>query len=98
MRNLKESSSTDPSSIWNVLRVFWSQERVNAWYNAVFSSGTEVVNNLMCLAPSVHKYHERGYFAIEPKEISDDKRRLKVKFFWLRQYKHSNQVDLLRIP
>src|SRR2546430_13607728 len=101
MRNLKESSSidpTNPSSIWNVLRMFWSQERVDAWYNAVFSSGTEVVNNLMCLAPNTHKYHERAYFALEPREISDDKKRLKLKFFWLPQYKHSKRVDPLRTP
>jgi len=98
MRNLKESSSTDPSSIWNVLRVFWSQERVNAWYNAVFSSGTEVVSNLMCLAPSVHKYHERAYFALEPREISDDKKRLTLKFHWLPHYKHSKQVSLDQGP
>ena len=66
MRNLKESSSID--SIWAALRTFWSQERVDAWYNAVFSSDTEVVN-LMCLDPSAHKYHERAYFALEPIEI-----------------------------
>ena len=67
MRNLKESSSCD--SIWAALRIFWSQERVDAWYNAVFSSRTEVVSNLMCLNPSAYKYHERAYFALEPIEI-----------------------------
>jgi hypothetical protein len=77
---------------------FWSQDRVDAWYNAVFSSGTEVVYNLMCFAPHVHKYHERAFFALEPKEISNDKKSLTVKFFWLPRYQYSPQVDILRTP
>ncbi|EGE08668.1 hypothetical protein TEQG_07628 [Trichophyton equinum CBS 127.97] len=54
---------------WSVLRMFWSQEKVDAWYNAITGPvATETVQNLMCLAPSVHKYHERAYFALEPVE------------------------------
>jgi hypothetical protein len=98
MRNLKAPTSLDPYSIWTVLRLFWSQDRVDAWYKAIFSSGTEVVYNLMCLAPHVHKYHERAYFALEPKEISDDKKRLTVKFFWLPRNQYSPTVDILRTP
>jgi hypothetical protein len=45
-----------------------------------------------------HKYHERAYFALKPTEISDNKRCLKAKFFWLPQHRHSNQVDPLRTP
>jgi len=78
--------------------MFWSEERVDAWYNAIFPSGTEVVNNLMCLAPSVHKYHERAYFVLEPRELSDDKRRLRVRFFWLPKHGNSNRVNLSSTP
>jgi hypothetical protein len=98
MRNLKASTPADPLSIWTVLRQFWSQDRVDAWYKAVFPVGTEVVNNLMCLCPNAHKYHERASFALEPREISDDKKRLKVKFFWLPLYQQSSRVDLLHTP
>jgi hypothetical protein len=83
MRNLRAPTSLDPSNIWSVLLQFWSQDRVDAWYNVIFSSGTEVVYNLMCLNPLAYKYYERAYFALEPKEISNDKKRLTVKFFWL---------------
>src|SRR2546421_1735331 len=96
MRKLKASS--DPLSFWAVLHQFWSQDRVDAWYNAVFSLGTEVVYNLMCLCPNAHKYHEKAFFALEPKEISNDKKRLTVKFFWLPRYQYSRRVDLLRTP
>ena len=99
MRNLKQPTSPDPYSIWTVLLQFWSQDRIDAWYKAIFSSGTEVVYNLMCLGPPAHKYHERAYFALEPKEISNDKKRLTVKFFWLpRNQQYSPKVDILRTP
>src|SRR4051794_8090914 len=97
MRKL-EASPSDPLSFWSVLYQFWSQDRVDAWYNTIFSSGTEVVYNLMCLGPSVHKYHERAYFALEPKEISNDKKRLIVRFYWLPRYQHSDEVDILCSP
>src|SRR3954452_13940236 len=97
MRKL-EASPSDPLSFWSVLYQFWSQDRVDAWYNTIFSSGTEVVYNLMCLGPSTHKYHERAYFALEPKEISNDKKRLTVKFFWLPRYVYSLEVDILNSP
>jgi hypothetical protein len=57
-----------------------------------------VVNNLIRLAPSVHKYHERAYFGLEPREISDDKSRLRIRFFWLPQHRHSNRVNLSSTP
>jgi hypothetical protein len=98
MRNHKAYPSSDPYSIWVILTQFWSQDRVDAWYKAIFSSGTEVVYNLMCLDPSAHKYHEKAYFALEPKEISNDKKRLTVKFYWLPRYQHSDKIDILYSP
>ena len=89
-----------PTSIWGTLRNFWSEERVDSWYNAIFPSGTEVVHNLICLSPDAHKFHQKACFALEPREISDNKERLKVKFFWLRQYKQFKgaKVDILSRP
>ncbi|KDB21405.1 hypothetical protein H109_06653 [Trichophyton interdigitale MR816] len=72
----------DPFNPWSVLRMFWSNERVDAWYNAVTGPlGTETVRNLMCLAPSVHKYHERSFFALEP--VEENPESLTVRFHWL---------------
>jgi hypothetical protein len=98
MRNLKAPTSPDPLSLWSVLLQFWSQDRVDAWYKAIFSSGTEVIYNLMCLTPTAHKFHEKAYFALEPKEISNDKKRLTVKFFWLPRNQYSPKVDILHTP
>src|SRR5207248_11300233 len=99
MRNLKQPTSPDPYSIWTVLLQFWSQARTDAWYKAIFSSGTEVVYNLMCFGPPAHRQHERAYFALEPKEISNDKKRLTVKFFLLLRHQHySPNLGILRTP
>jgi len=89
----------DPYSFWSILRVFWSKERVDAWYQATFSRGTEVVDNLMCLAPHVHKYHERAQFALQPIMFTEDKMRLTVRFWWLPRFEHSDEgVDLDESP
>ncbi|KAN0072672.1 hypothetical protein V8E54_002082 [Elaphomyces granulatus] len=76
MRNLRQPLTLSPNSIWSVLRLFWTQDRIDEWYDAVFSSsaGTEVVSNLI------------------------DKKSLKVQFYWLPKCKHSNSVDILRVP
>ena len=52
----------------------------------------------MCLAQHVHKFHEKAFFALKPMEISNDKKTLKVEFYWLPRYDHSDQVDILRTP
>lgn len=100
MRNLTAPDPLPLNSIWAILLNFWSHDRVAAWYRAIFysGSGTEVVYNLMNLAPSAHKYHVRGFFALEPKKISEDKKRLTAKLFWLPRYSYSAKVDILHTP
>jgi hypothetical protein len=80
-------------SFWDVLKMFWSTERVDAWYDAIFSNPnkTEVCQNLICLAPHAHAYWDRGYFALKPIKISDDKKRLDIQFFWLLQIPMSRE-------
>jgi hypothetical protein len=78
--------------------VFWSQERVNAWYDAIFSEGTEACHNLLCLAPSAHKYWEKAHFALRPIALSDDKKRLDVQFFWLAKANRTSEVTILQRP
>ncbi|KAF2184433.1 hypothetical protein K469DRAFT_709182, partial [Zopfia rhizophila CBS 207.26] len=70
----------------------------DAWYNAIFPLGTEACQNLICLAPHVHKYWEKAYFALKPIRISDDKKRLDVQFFWLPSNPHVRGVDILQVP
>ena len=96
MRN--DRPSADPSNIWRMMRVFWSDSRVQAWEDAIFPNGTEVVQNLVCLAPNYHKYHGAARFALKPLELSADKRRLKLEFVWFPLHKNSSSVDIFECP
>jgi len=89
------------SSIWKTLRLFWSDVRVKAWYDAIFSYGNfvEVCHNLICLNPLAHQYHGNEYFALKLIEHSDDMKCLKVKFFWLQHSKSlSMNVSIFGAP
>jgi hypothetical protein len=87
-------------SFWDSLRMFWSKERVDAWYNAIFSNPTktEICQNLICLCPNAHAYWERAYFALKPIRISDDKKRLDTQFFWLSSNPHVPEVNTIQVP
>jgi hypothetical protein len=78
-----ESYLSRHDCIWKTLGFFWEKERVKAWHDAVFEEGTEAVFNLLCFAPSVHAYHERALFALQPGELSEDGRCQIAKFHWL---------------
>jgi hypothetical protein len=87
-------------SFWDTLRLFWSKERIDAWYNAIFSNPTktEICQNLICLCPNAHKYWGMAYFALKPIRISDDKKRLDVQFFWLSSTPNVPGVNILQVP
>jgi hypothetical protein len=92
------SVSRSTPSFWNALHIFWSEERVNAWYDAVFPKGTEACYNLMCLCPDAHKYWEKAHFALKPIGLSDDKKGLDIQFFWLAKGNRTSQVAILQHP
>jgi len=52
----------------------------------------------MCLAPHAHKYWEKAHFALKPIELSDDKKRLDIQFFWLARGNHASEVAILQRP
>ena len=100
MRLEDSSSIQDTPSFWDTLRIFWSEERIDAWYNAIFSNSTrtEICQNLVCLTPSAHAYWERAYFALKPVKLSEDKKRLDIQFYWLPATPPGTRVDIIRVP
>ena len=103
---LKRSSVPDSSvDFWNLLTAFWSDDRIQEWHNVLFpnqndpNNGVESCYNLMGLSPDAHTYWMKAYFALQPIELSDDKKRLDVKFYWmLRRSEYSHKVDILTPP
>jgi hypothetical protein len=71
---------------------------VYAWYNAIFPLGTEVCQNLICLAQLAHAYWEKAYFALKPIRMSGDKERLDIQFFWLSSTPHVPGINILQVP
>jgi hypothetical protein len=75
---------------WDHLAIFWSAERIERWEKAIFGDDrrTETLANLMCLGPMTHGVWGKCRFAIKPIELSDDKKKLTVQFFWLAEGKY----------
>ncbi|EGE07031.1 hypothetical protein TEQG_05864 [Trichophyton equinum CBS 127.97] len=86
------------STFWTLLRSYWSNERVENWRVAVFPRGTETLCNLLCLSPNMHRWHSKGLLGLQPVEISEDKSRLTLRFYWLPQHQFSRNVDLSARP
>jgi hypothetical protein len=88
------------------LHVFWTEDHVTEWRNKIFpypdhpDTGVEACFNLISLSPSAHWHWNKGRFALKPLEISDDKKKLTVQFFWQSQYSHGSKdpVDLIEEP
>jgi hypothetical protein len=91
------ANRNDKDSIWNTLELFWAKDRVDAWFRAVFPSGTETIRNRLCFSPNAHRYHGAARFALQPVELSEDKKCLKMSFWWLIQNPNS-RVNILKVP
>src|ERR1700733_8963907 len=94
------------SSFWRLLTGFWTEDRVTEWRNKIFPNSNhpdtdvDVCFNLISLSPSAHWYWSKGRFALKPLEMSEDKKKLSVQFFWQPQYNHRSKdlIDLLDEP
>jgi hypothetical protein len=91
---------------WSLLYLFWDEDRVEKWRRTIFPNsqnpdvGVERCFNLISLAPHAHDMWNRGLFALKPLELSPDRKKLTVQFFWqvLGGYKIKSRIDLLTEP
>lgn len=84
---------------WASLDTFWPSEKIENWRHAILGeNGTDHCANLITLSAHAHVYWGKGLFALKPIEKSQDEKELEAHFYWLRQYKHSTQVDPLFLP
>src|SRR4051794_37310728 len=62
--------------------------------------GVERCFNLISLSPNAHDMWNRGLFALKPLELSPDRKKLIVQFFWQVPggYKINSRIDLLTEP
>jgi hypothetical protein len=104
MKQKEEDKSAPRHTFWEVLKAFWSKEKVTTWEAKLFpqgisEKGQEEIYNLISLAPTVHAIWGRGLFALKPISESDDKKTLVVQLLWQeKQEGHFPKMDLTTIP
>ncbi|PYH91750.1 hypothetical protein BO71DRAFT_358790 [Aspergillus ellipticus CBS 707.79] len=82
--SLGSKSETFRRRFWSSLRVYWTQEHIDQWRNALLGDdGTETCRNLITLSPSAHAYWDRCLFALKPRPPSADMKTMEVEFLWL---------------
>lgn len=64
--------------------MFWGEDKVKAWEARLTGpAGTELCENLLCLAPHVHRLWGDCCFALQPLHLRDDGKELVTRFYWL---------------
>jgi hypothetical protein len=98
----RNKTSNAISDIWDLLPLFWDKDRVKKWRNTIFPNGIGVEGcfNLISLSPDAHDMWNRGAFALKPLNLSRDRKKLTVQFFWQvpGNYKNDDRIDLLTEP
>lgn len=94
------AGSKETPNIWMTLKYFWTEDRVNRWYGTIFPQDefVDVCHKMICLYPNAHRYHGKGYFALKPVAISEGRKCLTVKFYWLLKGPNSSSVRLCGHP
>src|SRR5437763_1421022 len=104
----EKSGQGKPSNMipdfWDLLRLFWEREQIAKWRSTIFpdsqNSGVERCFNLISLVSHAHEMWNRGLFALKPLELSRDRKKLTVQFFWQvpGNYEMGSRIDLLTEP
>jgi hypothetical protein len=81
MLNKSENTPGDDTpNFWKILRAFWGTDRVNGWRNEIFpdpkhpDTGIKACFNLICLDPSANRMWNKGFFALKPLILTNDKK------------------------
>lgn len=73
----------DDGSIWDFLKLFWDDDKVETWLAALVEDGTESLRNQITMSPSVYSAWGSGLFALRPVKESVEERCMDVQFYWL---------------
>ena len=90
---------TPNAMLWQLLSLFWPDRDVLAWKAALSTAGgTEIFENLLTLAPTVHMCWDSCEFALKPIQMAPDNRSMEVKFYWLKHRPRTKYTSLLQTP
>jgi hypothetical protein len=103
-KHLEEDKFGPRHHFWNMLKNFWSAEKMAAWESDLFPRGIdelgiETVSNLITMSGDAHAAWSRGAFALKPISISNDQTTLEIRFYWQeKQPNMQHTISLLTIP
>lgn len=84
---------------WSILSVFWTEDRTNEWKRQILGDdGIEVCHNLLTLCPNAHRLWGRARFALQPLSMREDKKSLKIRFFWLQSRDFTKKMRITARP
>ncbi|KAI9368433.1 hypothetical protein BJX61DRAFT_537260 [Aspergillus egyptiacus] len=97
--SLMTRSGSERDAFWSMLCNFWDADQIQRWKRVVLGpEGTEVLQNMLCLSHDCHGLWGMARFALQPVELSEDQKVLKMRFFWLPAAKFSKSVPVTRRP
>ncbi|KAH8660821.1 hypothetical protein BGZ60DRAFT_433670 [Tricladium varicosporioides] len=91
-------------AFWDLLKLFWPEEKAAAWQMELFPRGInevglERISNLITLSRNAHGLWNQGAFALKPISMSHDNTSLKVQFFWQKKQECTEPtMNLLATP
>ncbi|PYH95959.1 hypothetical protein BO71DRAFT_482503 [Aspergillus ellipticus CBS 707.79] len=98
-RSLGRKGREGFNDFWTVLQSFWTPQQVETWKEKVLGpDGVEACSNLMCLVNIAHKLWEKALFALKPLSLSEDKKQLKIQFYWLPMNKYRLKMPVTTAP
>ncbi|KAJ9298718.1 hypothetical protein DTO271G3_3685 [Paecilomyces variotii] len=84
---------------WAILSVFWTEDRINEWKRQIFGDdGIEVCQNLLTLCPNAHRLWGQARCALQPLSMREDKKSLKIRFFWLQSRDFTKKMRITARP
>jgi hypothetical protein len=92
--SLGQTPKEAQSDFWTVVQIFWSPQTIAAWQRDI----TKVCQNMLTRNTLVHELWGKACFAFEPVEISEDRKTLTMRFWWLPLGTFSRQVWMCDRP
>ncbi|OJJ31235.1 hypothetical protein ASPWEDRAFT_187153 [Aspergillus wentii DTO 134E9] len=76
--NKRQKNDIQMRRFWATLRIFWTQDKVEAWKDELEPNGTEILQNLITMTRQAHGYWGNARFALFPHKPSDDGKSMDV--------------------
>lgn len=81
---MADASTSPQADIWRLLKCFWEDDKVDKWAIAM-QANHETLANMITLSCDAHNAFDIAYMGLEPVEIMDGGRTIKLRFHWLKR-------------